>query len=188
VWDSGDACLSKTVSRGCSACEFNVEVVAPDGRRFGTRSCFYPEGDSRYAAITLGRPVNGRRTAANASSPPARARIRRRGRLRRTGRILALRDHFVHDTGAYTPYGIVVPIITSTQLPGPYRLPNYTVDFEVAYTNKAAVSPYRGAGRPHGAFVMERTIGLLARELGLEPAEVRRRNFVQPNEFPGTSG
>jgi CO/xanthine dehydrogenase Mo-binding subunit len=104
------------------------------------------------------------------------------------GRILALRDRFVHDTGAYTPYGIVVPIITSTQLPGPYRLPNYTVEFEVAYTNKAAVSPYRGAGRPHGAFVMERTIGLIARELALEPAEVRRRNFVQPDEFPWDVG
>src|SRR5262249_58456155 len=101
-----------------------------------------------------------------------------------SGRILGLRDRFVHDAGAYTPYGIVVPIITSTQLPGPYRLKNYTVEFEVAYTNKAVVTPYRGAGRPHGVFVMERVIGLIARELGLEPAEVRRRNFIQPPDFP----
>jgi hypothetical protein len=99
-----------------------------------------------------------------------------------TGRILALRDRFVHDTGAYTPYGIVVPIITSTQLPGPYRLPNYTVDFEVAYTNKAAVSPYRGAGRPHGAFVMERTIGLIAREPFGPAGRGPRRNPIQPHE------
>src|SRR5204863_3799927 len=87
-----------------------------------------------------------------------------------TGRILALRDHFVHDTGAYTPYGIVVPIITSTQLPGPYRLPHYTVEFEVAYTNKAAVSAYRGAGRRHGVFVIARTTCLVGRELWLGPA------------------
>src|SRR5438093_803394 len=104
------------------------------------------------------------------------------------GRILGLRDRFVHDTGAYAPYGIVVPLITSTQLPGPYRLRNYHVEFDVAYTNKAAVSPYRGAGRPHGAFVMERVIGLIARELGVEPVEVRRRNFIRPDEFPWDVG
>src|SRR5207302_731098 len=64
------------------------------------------------------------------------------------GRILALRDRFVHDAGAYTPYGLVVPLITSTQLPGPYRLRNYAVEFEVVYTNTAVVTPYRGGGRP----------------------------------------
>ena len=63
---------------------------------------------------------------------------------------------FLHDTGAYTPYGIVVPIITSTQLPGPYRVPNYYSESRTVYTNKVPVSPYRGAGRPHGCFVMER--------------------------------
>jgi len=88
--------------------------------------------------------------AASTSSPPTGARQIHDVEVGfdETGRILALRDSLRPRTGAYTPYGIVVPIITSTQLPGPYRLPNYTVDFEVAYTNKAAVSPYRGAGRP----------------------------------------
>ncbi len=66
------------------------------------------------------------------------------------GRILAVRDRFLHDTGAYTPYGIVVPLITATQLPGPYRLRHYHVEFDVVYTNKVMVTPYRGAGRPHG--------------------------------------
>src|SRR5262249_21795054 len=105
-----------------------------------------------------------------------------------TGRILGLRDRFLHDAGAYTPYGIIVPLITSTQLPGPYGLRHYHVEFEVCYTNKVMVTPYRGAGRPHGAFVMERVIGGIARELGLEPAEVRRRNFIQPHEFPWDVG
>src|SRR5207244_13304350 len=99
-----------------------------------------------------------------------------------------LRDRFLHDAGAYTPYGLVVPIITSTQLPGPYKLRNYAVEFDVVYTNTAMVTPYRGAGRPHGVFVMERVIGLIARELGLEPAEIRRRNFIQPHEFPWDVG
>src|SRR5437867_690220 len=196
VWDSTQAPLP--IKNGLAGLfglpEFNVDVVAPDvGGGFGTKiMLFYPEEILvPHAAITLGRPVKwteDRREHLIAAN-------QERGQLHdvevgfdETGRILALSDHFVHDAGAYTPYGIVVPIITSTQLPGPYRLLNYTVEFEVAYTNKAAVSPYRGAGRPHGAFVMERTIGLIARELGLEPAEVRRRNFVQPDEFPWDVG
>ena len=81
-----------------------------------------------------------------------------------------------------------MPLITSTQLPGPYRLRHYAVEFEVRYTNKVMVTPYRGAGRPHGAFVMERMIGRIARELHLEPSDVRRRNFIQPNEFPWDVG
>jgi CO/xanthine dehydrogenase Mo-binding subunit len=104
------------------------------------------------------------------------------------GRILGIRDTFVHDTGAYTPYGIVVPIITACQLPGPYRVPNYRSEFRVVYTNTPCVSPYRGAGRPHACFVMERLIDRIARELDLEPNEVRRRNFLQPDEFPWDVG
>jgi aerobic carbon-monoxide dehydrogenase large subunit len=102
------------------------------------------------------------------------------------GRILAIEDVFVHDTGAYTPYGMVVPIITVTQLPGPYKVPNYRSEFTVVYTNTPCVSPYRGAGRPHACFVMERLIDRVARELGLSPNEVRNRNFVR--EFPHDVG
>src|SRR5262249_47019375 len=104
------------------------------------------------------------------------------------GRILGLSDRFLHDAGAYTPYGLIVPLITSTQLPGPYRIENYRVAFDVVYTNRVQVTPYRGAGRPHAAFVMERVISLIARELGLEPVEVRRRNFIQPGDFPWDVG
>ena len=57
------------------------------------------------------------------------------------GRILGVRDHFLHDAGAYTPYGIIVPVITSCSLPGPYKVPNYHVEFRAVYTNKVAVSP-----------------------------------------------
>ena len=196
VWDSTQAPLpiKNGLARLFGLPEFSVEVVAPDvGGGFGTKiMLFYPEEILvPHAAITLGRPVKwteDRREHLIAAN-------QERGQIHDvevgfddTGRILALRDRFVHDAGAYTPYGIVVPVITSTQLPGPYRLRNYAVEFDVAYTNKAVVTPYRGAGRPHGAFVMERVIGLIARELGLEPAEVRRRNFIQPDEFPWDVG
>jgi carbon-monoxide dehydrogenase large subunit len=196
VWDSTQAPLpiKNGLARLFGLPEFRVEVIAPDvGGGFGTKiMLFYPEEILvPLAAIRLGRPVKwieDRRehlTAAN----------QERGQLHDVevavdgdGRILGLRDRFVHDAGAYTPYGIIVPLITSTQLPGPYRLPHYAVEFEVVYTNTAIVTPYRGAGRPHGAFVMERVIGRIARELGLEPVEVRRRNFIQPDEFPWDVG
>jgi aerobic carbon-monoxide dehydrogenase large subunit len=196
VWDSTQAALpiKNGLARMFGLPEFNVDVIVPDvGGGFGTKiMLFFPEEILvPHAAIALGRPVKwteDRREHLIAAN-------QERGQIHDVevgidadGLIVALRDRFVHDAGAYTPYGIVVPIITSTQLPGPYRLRNYTVEFEVAYTNTAIVTPYRGAGRPHGAFVMERMIGLIARELGLEPAEVRRRNFIQPDEFPWDVG
>jgi len=100
------------------------------------------------------------------------------------GKVLALTDDFIHDGGAYTPYGIILPIISAGQLPGPYRVPNLRVRFRDVYTNATPTSPYRGAGRPHACFVMERTLDAIAAELGLERAEVRRRNLIQPDEFP----
>src|SRR6266700_1736031 len=196
VWDATQAPLpiKNGLARMFGLPEFKVDVIAPDvGGGFGTKiMLFYPEEILvPLAAIRLGRPVkwiedrHEHLIAAN----------QERGQLHDVdvavdgdGRILALRDRFVHDAGAYTPYGIIVPLITSTQLPGPYRLRHYAVEFDVVYTNTAIVSPYRGAGRPHGAFVMERVIGRVARELGLEAVEVRRRNFIQPHEFPWDVG
>src|SRR2546428_2286766 len=196
VWDATQAPLpiKNGLARMFGVPEFKVDVIAPDvGGGFGTKiMLFYPEEILvPLAAIRLGRPVkwiedrHEHLIAAN----------QERGQLHDVevavdgeGRILALRDRFVHDAGAYTPYGIIVPLITSTQLPGPYRLRHYAVEFDVVYTNTAIVSPYRGAVRPHGAFVMERVIGLVARELGLEAVHMRRRNFIQPDEFPWDVG
>ncbi len=104
------------------------------------------------------------------------------------GILLAIRDTFLHDTGAYTPYGIIVPIITACTLPGPYRLKHYYSEFTVLYTNKVPVSPYRGAGRPHAVFVMERIMDRIAGELHIDRSEVRSRNFIQPDEFPWDVG
>jgi CO/xanthine dehydrogenase Mo-binding subunit len=100
------------------------------------------------------------------------------------GRLLALDVKFWHDNGAYTPYGIIVPIITSTQLLGPYKPGSYRVEFWSLYTNTVIVTPYRGAGRPQGVFAMERTMDAIAEELGLDRREVRRRNFITPDEMP----
>ena len=104
------------------------------------------------------------------------------------GRLLGLDVMFWHDHGAYTPYGLIVPIITSTQLLGPYKPAVYRVRFESLYTNTVMVTPYRGAGRPQGCFVMERTMDAIAALLGKDRAEVRAVNFIQPDEFPYDQG
>jgi carbon-monoxide dehydrogenase large subunit len=196
VWDSTQAPLpiKNGLARLFGLPEFKVEVIAPDvGGGFGTKiMLFYPEEILvPLAAIRLGRPVKwieDRREHLTAATQERGQRHDIEVAVDADGRILGLRDRFVHDAGAYTPYGIVVPLITATQLPGPYRLRHYGVEFDVVYTNTAVVTPYRGAGRPHGTFVMERVIGLIARQLGLEPVEVRRRNLIQPHELPWDVG
>src|SRR5687768_10668344 len=100
------------------------------------------------------------------------------------GRITALDVHIWHDNGAYTPYGIIVPIVTATQLVGPYVIPVYRVIVESVFTNTVIVTPYRGAGRPQGCYAMERTMDRIADALGLDRAVVRERNLIQPSQFP----
>lgn len=104
------------------------------------------------------------------------------------GRLLALDVRIWHDHGAYTPYGIIVAIITSTQLLGPYKPRAYRCAIDSMYTNTVIVTPYRGAGRPQGCFAMERTMDRIADALGLDRAVVRERNLIQPDEFPYDQG
>jgi carbon-monoxide dehydrogenase large subunit len=104
--------------------------------------------------------------------------------LTRDGVILGVKDSFLHDTGAYDPYGLTVPLNSQCTLMGPYRVPAYDSEFRAVFTNKTIVTPYRGAGRQHGVFVIERLIDLAARELGIDRIEIRRRNFLRPDEFP----
>jgi CO/xanthine dehydrogenase Mo-binding subunit len=104
------------------------------------------------------------------------------------GRLLGLDVQFWHDNGAYIPYGLIVPIITSTQLLGPYKPGVYRVEFRSLYTNTVIVTPYRGAGRPQGCFVMERVMDAIAADLGLDRTVVRERNFIRPEEMPYDQG
>src|SRR5437764_1022859 len=104
--------------------------------------------------------------------------------LDRDGRILGIKDVFLHDTGAYDPYGLTVPINSQCTLLGPYVVPAYDSTMTAVFTNKPLVTPYRGAGRQHGVFVIERLLDIAARELGIDRAEIRRRNFIPPDAFP----
>lgn len=100
------------------------------------------------------------------------------------GRLLAFDLEFWHDNGAYTPYGIIVPIITSTQVLGPYKPGAYRCHAYSMYTNTVIVTPYRGAGRPQGVYAMERTMDAIAAQLGRDRADVRAVNLITPDEMP----
>lgn len=171
-----------------------VEVVAPDvGGGFGAKIMqFYPEEVLiPWAASRLDRPVKwteDRREHFVGTHHERRQVHRVEVGCDEDGRITALETRFAHDCGAFCPYGLIVPLVTCAQLPGPYRLDNYRYTMEAVFTNTVPVTPYRGSGRPQGVFVMERVLDRIAAELELDRAEVRRRNFVQPDEFPHPVG
>ena len=100
------------------------------------------------------------------------------------GRLLAFDFTFWHDNGAYTPYGIIVPIVTSTQVLGPYKPGAYRCEFFSLFTNTVIVTPYRGAGRPQGVFAMERAMDAIADYLGADRTTVREVNLIRPEEMP----
>ncbi|TMC12977.1 MAG: xanthine dehydrogenase family protein, partial [Chloroflexi bacterium] len=173
-----DSTQSPTSIRGGLAVLFglpetSVEVIAPDvGGGFGPKIMLFNPDELLvpYAAMKLGRPVKwteDRREHFTAVTHE-RAQVHEVDfGFDDGGKLLALDVDFIHDAGAYTPYGLILPIITAAQLPGPYRVPNYRVRFRDLYTNCTPTSPYRGAGRPHGCFVIERVMDAIAAELGL---------------------
>ncbi|QNN52582.1 aerobic carbon-monoxide dehydrogenase large subunit [Nocardioides mesophilus] len=171
-----------------------VEVITPDvGGGFGVKIVHpWPEEILvPWAARRLAKPVKWTedRREHFVSSAHERGQLHHvRVGYDDDGRLLGLSVRFWHDHGAYIPYGLIVPIITSTQLLGPYKTGPYRVEFHSLYTNTVIVTPYRGAGRPQGCFVMERTIDAIAADLGLDRALVRERNFIQPEEMPYDQG
>lgn len=170
-----------------------IRVIAADvGGGFGIKNRFYAEEFlTPFIARLTGRPalwVEDRREDL-LTTYQAREQIHHLEiAARRDGTISGIRNRFTADVGAYSPFGLVVPFNSSTTLPGPYKLPAYHVEMRAAYTTKPAMAPYRAAGRPPAVFDIERALDLVARRLGLDPAEVRLRNFVRPEEFPYRTG
>jgi carbon-monoxide dehydrogenase large subunit len=171
-----------------------VDVITPDvGGGFGVK-IMHPWPEELLvpmAARRLGRPVKFVEDRREHFISAAHER----GQVQHVdvgfddeGRILGLSVRFWHDNGAYTPYGLIVPIITATQLLGPYKPGAYRVEFESVYTNTVIVTPYRGAGRPQGVFAMERTVDAIAAALGRDRVQVREANFIRRDEFPYDQG
>jgi carbon-monoxide dehydrogenase large subunit len=171
-----------------------VEVVTPDvGGGFGVKIVHpWPEEVLvPWAAVRLNQPVKWTedRREHFVSSAHERGQLHHvRVGYDDDGRLRGLSVKFWHDHGAYIPYGLIVPIITSTQLLGPYKPGVYRVEFHSLYTNTVIVTPYRGAGRPQGCFVMERVMDAIAADLGLDRTVVRERNFIRPEEMPYDQG
>ncbi len=192
VWDTTQAPIP--VRNGLAAMlglsEHQVRLVAPFiGGGFGPKiMMFYPEEVLiPWLAIRLEQPVKWIEDRVENFY----ATTQERGQIHdaeiaftKDGILLGVKDSFLHDTGAYDPYGLTVPLNSQCTLMGPYRVPAYDSELRAVFTTKTIVTPYRGAGRPHGVFVIERLMDLAARELGIDRIEIRRRNFLRPDEFP----
>jgi CO/xanthine dehydrogenase Mo-binding subunit len=170
-----------------------VRVIAPDvGGGFGAKLIVYPEDVLiPWLARRAGRPVRWleERGEHLLTATQERTQIHEvTVGFDDDGRLLALRDRFVHDTGAYTPRGLVVPLLTASMLTGPYAVPAVEVTLESVYTHRVPVTPYRGAGQPQAVFVIERVLDLVARETGRDRAAVRLANLVPPDAMPHDVG
>ncbi|HEY4263834.1 MAG TPA: xanthine dehydrogenase family protein molybdopterin-binding subunit, partial [Micropepsaceae bacterium] len=166
-----------------------LRVITSDvGGGFGPKGALYPEYPCvAVAAETLGRPVKwieDRRENFVATHQERDEYWDMEIAVDANAKILGLRGRMIQDEGAYLPWGLTVPWIAATTVPGPYVIPSLKMEVLVAFTNKISTTPVRGAGRPAGVFVMERLMDRVARELNLDPGEVRRRNFVRPEQMP----
>ena len=165
-------------------------VIAPDvGGGFGNKIVLYPElFIAPELSRRLGRPVKFTLTRSEAMVLMSHGRAQINDvevGFDDDGRLLALRVHTMQDEGAFPDTtGMGLGVLTSWMSGGCYTIPDIQAWVTNVITNTTPVSAYRGAGRPEGAFLIERAVDLVADLTGLDPAEVRRRNFIQPDQFP----
>ena len=170
--------------------ERQVRVVARDvGGGFGMKGDAYPEEAILvWAARRVGRPVKWISSRAEALLGDAQARdqnVSAELALNADGGFLALRWTGSHNVGAYIEGAGCIPILLSLQLaPNAYDIPAVSVTSSLVFTNTAPTVPYRGAGRPEAVYVIERLVDQAAREMRLDPAELRKRNLIQADAFP----
>jgi carbon-monoxide dehydrogenase large subunit len=173
--------------------ENHVRVIAPDvGGGFGQKLQVYvEEALMGYLAMTLDRPVKWTETRRENFMASIQGRDQigvMELALKRDGTILGLRYEVIADMGAYyqllTP---AIPTLTGLMLCGAYKIPAVRMTKKAVFTNKMCTDAYRGAGRPEATFLLERMMDLAAKELGMDPAEIRRKNFIPPDAFPYTT-
>ena len=167
----------------------SIRMVAPDvGGGFGPKAIFYPEEAAiPAAALKLGRPVKwieDRREHFLCATQERDQYWNVAIAVDGNGKIRGIRGTMLHDSGAFVPWGVIMPYIAAVTVPGPYVVPAYALETVVVLTNKVPTTPVRGAGRPQAVFAMERLLDRVARELSLDRAEVRRRNFISPQQMP----
>ncbi len=192
VWDTTQAPIP--VRNGLAALfglsAPQVRVIAPFvGGGFGPKiMLYYPEEVMlTWATLKLGKPIKwieDRQENFFATTQERGQAHYAEIALNKEGRILGIRHDFLHDTGAYDPYGLTIPLNTQSHAMGAYDVPNYYSDLKVVFTNKTIVTPVRGAGRPQGIFLAERLLDIAAKELGMDRLEIRKKNVIPPDAFP----
>lgn len=173
--------------------EARIRSVALDvGGGFGVKGHVYPEDLLiPYLAREIGRPIKWveDRYEHFMSACHSRDQVHEvEAGFDDDGRLLAFRDDFFVDCGAWNPIGSGIAYNTAVHLPGPYKFDHFSVRSRIVVTNKVPNAPYRGAGRPEATFAMERMMDLIARELKLDPAVVRMRNMIPASEMPYSVG
>jgi len=175
--------------------ENKMRCIAPDvGGGFGAKIFLYPEmASSLYAAKLTGRPVKWIETRRENCQTTSQGRdhvtdIQIAGN--RDGTITGFRVHTFANLGGYlSTIACGIPTtLYGRMLSGAYKIPNIFCEVHGVYSNTAMVDAYRGAGRPEATYAVERAVDMFAREIGMDPAEVRRKNFLQPSDFPYDSG
>lgn len=173
--------------------EERIRVIAPPdvGGGFGPKAAKYPEDVIvPWLAMKLGRPVKFIEDRYEHFVSCAQEHLQEHQvevGFSADGTLLALKDSFYHDIGAYAS-SLIVPLIAGTTVPGPYHIPNLHIEFTSVFTNKVPSGSVRGSGRPQGIYVMERIMDSIAQQLKLDPADVRFRNLIQADEFPYSVG
>jgi carbon-monoxide dehydrogenase large subunit len=170
--------------------EHKVRVIAPEvGGGFGCKIDVYAEDIlCSLASIKLGKPVKWieERTENFVTTIHGRdihAEIELAARS--DGRLLGQRMRVVADIGAYQQLlTAAIPTLTTLMFPGLYKVPALYAEVTEVYTNKTPTDAYRGAGRPEATYFIERGMDILAKKLNMDPAELRRRNFIEPSAFP----
>jgi carbon-monoxide dehydrogenase large subunit len=173
--------------------EASIRVIAPEvGGGFGAKAPVYAEDIvATYLTRKLGNPVKWVATRGEdfVSTYHGRGQTDRIRLAADDKGVLQAADlHILYDCGAY--YSAIAPIIPSLtvmMMCGAYKIPKIQAKITAVFSNKHPAEPYRGAGRPEAAFLIERAMNVLAAEMGLDPAEIRRRNYISPEAFPYTT-
>lgn len=195
VWSSNQVphTLRSSLAALLGMSESRLRVIAPDvGGGFGAKLQVYPEELLvAWAARRLGRPIKWaeeRRECMLALSHGRGQEVVYEAAVDTDGRVQALRARVIGDMGAYLLlFTALVPMLTINMLVGPYDIPVVDSELVEVFTNCAPTDAHRGAGRPEATYYLERLMDRVAAATGLDPAEVRRRNFVRPDQFPYTS-
>jgi len=167
-----------------------IRVITPDvGGGFGAKLNTYPEDAViAHLARRLRRPVKWVETRQENLLTTTHGRgqvVDVEVAAEQDGRLRGLRARVLADLGAYLVYTTaIVPTLTPLMIQGPYEIPALRCELTALYTNTCPTGAYRGAGRPEATYYLERVMDLVADETGVDPADVRRRNFIQPSRFP----